>query len=204
MKAKKVLALVLCAALLVAGSVAATLAYLTSKTEVVTNTFSVGNVTITLDETDVDVYGKKDGDSRVTENTYKLIPGHNYLKDPTIHVKKGSEECWLFVKVVDEIAAIQDATTVADQMAENGWEKLTGEENVWFYNTKVDARTAENDVDVDIFGEFTIKNDAQLFDAEDNAIYAGKTITVQAYAVQADGFTDALDAWSDAALKDWQ
>lgn len=32
MKAKKVLALVLCAALLVAGSVAATLAYLTSKT----------------------------------------------------------------------------------------------------------------------------------------------------------------------------
>ena len=203
MKAKKVLALVLCAALLVAGSVAATLAYLTSKTEVVTNTFSVGNVTITLDEAKVTEYGVKDGDSRVMKNTYKLIPGHNYLKDPTIHVKKGSEECWLFVKVVDEIAAIQADTTVAAQMAENGWEKLTGEENVWFYNAKVDARTAENDVDVDIFGEFTIKDDAKLFDDEGDAIYAGKTITVQAYAVQADGFTDALDAWSDAPCTAW-
>ena len=190
MKAKKVLALVLCAALLVAGSVAATLAYLTSKTEVVTNTFSVGDVKITLDEAKVTEYGVKDGDSRVMKNTYKLIPGHNYLKDPTIHVKKGSEECWLFVKVIDEIAAIQDATTVADQMAENGWEKLTGEENVWFYNAKVDARTVA--VDVPVFESFKVKGDANV------AAYAGMTITVQAYAVQADNFGTAAAAYAAA------
>ena len=111
-KAKKIVALVLCAALLMAGTVAATLAYLKS-TDTVVNTFTIGSVTITLDETDVDAYGVKDGETRVKANTYKLIPGHTYVKDPTIHVKGGSEACYLFVEVTDAIAAIQDTATVA-------------------------------------------------------------------------------------------
>ena len=81
---KKALLLALCAVLLVVSTVFATLAYLTSTTKVVTNTFTVGDIVITLDETDVDVYGKKDGETRVLKNDYKLIPGHNYTKDPTI------------------------------------------------------------------------------------------------------------------------
>ena len=52
-KAKKVVALALCAVMLVVGSVAGTMAYLTSN-DSVTNTFTVGNVVITLDETNVD------------------------------------------------------------------------------------------------------------------------------------------------------
>ena len=198
MKAKKVLALVLCAALLVAGSVAATLAYLTFTTDPVVNTFSIGKVEIDLDETDVDVYGKKAGETPVKENAYKLIPGHNYLKDPTIHVKKGSEECWLFVKVIDEIAAIQDATTVADQMKANGWSQLKDKDgnavaNV-YYHAKVDAR--EVAVNVPVFESFKIKGDANV------AIYDGETITVTAYAVQADTFETATEAWT-AAPSTW-
>ena len=101
---KKALLLALCAVLLVVSTVFATMAYLTSTTEVVKNTFTVGNVKITLDEAKVNEYGVKDGDTRVTENTYKLMPGHTYTKDPTIHVDANSEDCWLFVKIVDEIA----------------------------------------------------------------------------------------------------
>ena len=190
MKAKKVLALVLCAALLVAGSVAATLAYLTSKTEVVTNTFSVGNVEITLDEAPVDENGKAVSGNRVTENSYKLIPGHEYDKDPTVHVAAGSEESWLFVKVVDEIAAIQDATTVADQMAAEGWTLVSGQTNVYAYKT-----TVVGDEDVLVFDGFKIKSDVKN---DELATYAGKTITVQAYAVQKDGFTSAAAAWTAA------
>lgn len=189
----KALTLVLCAVLLVCASVMGTLAYLQSTTEVVKNTFTVGNVQITLDEAKVDVYGVKEGDSRVIENTYKLIPGHNYLKDPTIHVAKGSEKCYLFVKVVDELVNIQDATKVADQMKANGWNQLDGEENVWYYNVTVDAREATTDyVDVPVFGEFTIMGEANV------AAFDGKTITVQAYAVQADGFDSAAAAWAAA------
>lgn len=56
MKAKtktKVLLMSLCAVLLVAASVLGTMAYLTDSKDV-KNTFTVGNVSITMDETDVD------------------------------------------------------------------------------------------------------------------------------------------------------
>ena len=191
MKAKKVLALVLCAALLVAGSVAATLAYLTSKTEVVTNTFSVGNVTITLDEAKVNEYGvEAEGEDRVKANEYKLIPGHTYVKDPMVHVTEKSEQCYVFVKVVDGLTAIQDATTIENQMIANGWKKLDGVANVWYYEDIVDARTVA--VDVPVFESFKVKGDANV------AAYKDATITVQAYAVQADNFGTAAAAYAAA------
>ncbi|MDY5347494.1 MAG: hypothetical protein SPG37_07790, partial [Eubacteriales bacterium] len=59
MKTKnKALLLTLCAMLLVAASIFGTVAYLTSKTENVVNTFTVGQVKITLDEAKVDADGK--------------------------------------------------------------------------------------------------------------------------------------------------
>ena len=193
-KAKKIVALVLCAALLMAGTVAATLAYLSYTTAPVVNTFTVGQVVIDLDEAKVDVYGDKDGQTRVKANTYKLIPGHSYTKDPVVHVQSGSEVCWLFVKVEDEIATIQDATTVVDQMAANDWTLVAGQTNVYAYAEKVDARKAA--VDVPVFESFKIKGDANVAD------YNGKTITVTAYAVQADTFATAADAWA-AAPSNW-
>ena len=60
-KLNKALLLALCVALLVTASVIGTLAHLTHTPDPVTNTFTVGNVSISLDETDVDVYGVKDG-----------------------------------------------------------------------------------------------------------------------------------------------
>lgn len=189
---KKVFLTVLCAAALVVASVLGTMAYLTSKTGPVTNTFTVGNVAITLNETDVTPMGVKDTDTKVTENSYKLIPGHTYIKDPTVHVTAGSEESWLFVKVVDEIATIEDAKTVATQMSEKGWTAVAGETGVYAYNAKVNA--GDN---ILVFDNFKIKGDADVAD------YDGKTITVKAYAVQADGFNSAAAAWA-AAPTDWQ
>ena len=192
----KALTLALCAVLLVVSTVFATLAYLTSTTELVTNTFTVGNVTITLDEAKVTEYGDKDGDTRVTENTYKLLPGHFYTKDPTIHVKAGSEPCYVFVKVTNDIAAIEATgnTTVAAQMTAKGWVLVSGTTNVYCKEDKVDARTAA--VDVEVFSSITIATEAEVSD------YTGKTITVIGYAVQADGFASAADAWA-AAPADW-
>lgn len=197
MKTKsKALLLALCAVLLVTASVLGTLAYLTSTTDVVTNTFSVGNVAITLDEAKVDEYGAAvEGAARVTANNYKLIPGHEYTKDPTVHVAEGSEECWLFVKVVDGIAAIEDADTVAAQLTSNGWTAVAGAENIYAYNAKVDAR--EEAQDIKVFESFKILGTANV------SAYNGKTITVQAYAVQADSFGTAAAAWTAAPLAAW-
>lgn len=196
-KAKKVVALLLCAVLLVVGSVTGTMAYLTSHAKVV-NTFTVGNVTITMDEAAVDEYGKATTGRDSDGVQYKLIPGNKYVKDPTIYVAEGSEKCYLFVKVVNGLAAIEADTTgndtIAEQMEENGWDAVTGASNVYVYESIVDARTAaQNKV---IFSEFTLATDAEV------SAYATANITVQAYAVQADGFTSAEDAW-DKAPTDW-
>ena len=181
----KTLLLALCAVLLVVGSVMGTMAYLTSQ-DAVTNTFTVGSVAITLDETDVNTAGVKDGETRVDANTYKLMPGHSYTKDPIVHVNEDSEDSWLFVKVENEIAAIEDATTIADQMTAKGWTLVSGTTNIYAYKEVVDA--GDN---ITVFETFKIKGDVT-----DLSSYEGKTVKVTAYAVQAGGFETAAAAWN--------
>lgn len=202
-KAKKVVALALCAVMLVVGSVAGTMAYLTSNTDVVTNTFTVGNVTIDLDEAKVTEYGVKDGDTRVKANTYKLVPGHTYVKDPTVHVAANSEDCYLFVKVVDGLAAIEDETTIAKQMEAKGWYPLyvtnadgtsAAVANVYYYKDKVLASTTVQDFVV--FENFKLKGDAAVGN------FTAASITIDAYAIQADGFAGPGAAWT-AAPTSW-
>lgn len=118
MKAKtktKALLMSLCAVLLVAASVLGTMAYLTDSKDV-KNTFTVGNVAIKLDEAKVDENGTqvvdKDGNpvARVTENEYKLLPGHTYVKDPTVTVLTPSVASYVRMKVTfnnaDKIIAL--------------------------------------------------------------------------------------------------
>ena len=139
MKARsKALLLTLCAVLLVAASVLGTAAYLTS-TESVTNTFSVGQVKITMDETKVDKYGTAltgAAAGRGNANEYILMPGHTYTEDPIVHVNKVSEDSYIFVKVENGISAFEAATveggykTIANQITTNGWQTL-GDGNVY-------------------------------------------------------------------------
>ena len=189
-KTVKILAFVLCAVMLVVGSVFGTYAYLTSQTDTITNTFTVGNVKITMDESKVNEYGVVQGTDRVTANTYKLVPNTTYVKDPTIHVAEGSEVCYLFVKVVNGLAAIEAGTTIEQQMLANGWAKLS--DYVYYYGATVDARTEAKDVEV--FDEFTIRGDADV-----NS-YKNASITITGYAVQKQGFDDAAAAWTGASF----
>lgn len=106
------------AVLLVAASVMGTLAYLTS-TDTVKNTFTVGKVAITLDEAEVTEYGEAvTPASRVKENTYKLLPGHTYNKDPMVTVLAGSEPSYIKMTVTfskaNELDAIFAPTGGAD------------------------------------------------------------------------------------------
>ncbi len=128
MKTKsKALLLTLCAVLLIAASVLGTMAYLTS-TAKVENTFTVGKVEIKLDEAKVTADGiPVEGAARVTANSYKLMPGNTYTKDPTVTVKAGSEESYVRMKVTfnnaKEIIALCTDPEYADE--------VTGVENAF-------------------------------------------------------------------------
>lgn len=186
----KALLLTLCAALLVCATVLATMAFLTA-TDSVKNTFTVGNVAITLDEAEVDANGKAvTPENRVDANQYKLIPGKTYDKDPTIHVAPNSEDCWLFVKLENGLVDITGATTIENQMTATGWTLIDATKSIYAYRSIASANT-----DVVVFETFTLAEDAAVEG------YETAEIVVTAYAVQADSFTSAADAWAAAGLE---
>ena len=200
MKAKtktKALLMSLCAVLLVAASVLGTMAYLTDSKDV-KNTFTVGNVAITMDETDVDY--STPNKERDQANSYKLLPGHTYTQDPILHVDANSEDCYLFVKVDNQITAIEadGNTTVAAQMAAKGWKAVEGKDGIYVYvgTTAAPVAVKAND-NVTVFEQLVI---AGTVNGDTLKAYKNKTITVTAYAVQKDGFEGktADQIWSTA------
>lgn len=197
---KKILVFSLAAVLLVVAAVGGTLAYLTSM-DAVANTFTVGKVVLTLDEAKTDEYGVADNTvARVEANEYKLIPGHSYIKDPTIHFAPGSESSYLFVKVENGISDLESKAagykSIAVQLTDNGWTPLDGQTNVYCKETAVLANIGSTAVDYAVFGTFTIDGEANL------SVYSGESaqtlpkLDVTAYAVQADGFASATAAWA--------
>ena len=95
----KALAVVLTVMLMVGCGVGGTLAWLTANTTTVTNTFTVGDIDIKLDESELETTGELNTASRKTENTYKILPGTSQPKDPVVTVEKGSEACYVFVQI---------------------------------------------------------------------------------------------------------
>ena len=198
-----------CAVLLVCISVGATVAYLTS-TDSVKNTFTVGKVAITLDEAKVNADGTAVTPAeRVKANSYKLLPGHEYIKDPTVHFAAGSEASYLFVKVENDIASIEDAYpyaegksgTIAQQIVANEWTLLGDYTNIYY--KKVDANTTTNNRDYPVFAGFKVKGNANVEDfapivsiGPNGEVDVPRKVTVTAYAIQADGFKTAAAAWT--------
>ena len=86
----KGLAVLLALTLLVGAAVGGTVAWLTSTTNEVTNTFTTSDISITLEETGIDTNGDK---------SYKMVPGHTHSKNPKVTVAAGSEDCYVFVEV---------------------------------------------------------------------------------------------------------
>ena len=218
--AKKVLALLLCAVLLVGVSVAGTLAYLTSKTEVARNTFAVGNVEIYLDETDIDNtktaygYGVLLNEGRDLYNAYegenKLVPGCKHVKDPTVWIKDGSEES--YIRMVVTVTGLDGLKEVLPEyvsgdifLLENlveGWDKTKWEcasinGNVYefrYHTTVTGGRDSANGYTA-LPALFTsIKLPGELLTNADMDELDAVEITVEAHAIQALGFEGNVDA----------
>lgn len=209
--AKKAMLMTLCAIILVVATVFGTMAYLTS-TDEVTNTFTVGNVAIKLDEAKVGTDGKAltgADATRVKENSYKLLPGHVYDKDPTVTVLAGSEESYVKMTVTvnkaNELDAIfapgganltsifggYDATNWIDKGNTKDATANTRTYEFWYKET-VSAGDADVALDA-LFDTITVPG---TITKEQLATIEGLTITVNAYAIQADGFKNAADAWA--------
>ena len=206
---KKILVACLCVALAVLTIAGTTLAYLTSHDQV-TNTFTVGNVQIKLDEAKANTDGSLVPNAdRVKANSYKLIPGHTYNKDPMVTVLKGSESSYIkmtvtFSKAVElddifkpngaDLTSIFTGYNAANWIAKGNTEDTTANTRTYefWYKEAVAAPTADVALDA-LFDQ--IKAPDSLTNSDLNNLKDLK-ITVNAYAIQADGFATAEAAWA--------
>lgn len=174
---KKLFISVVAVALVACFAIGGTLAWLADSTQTVTNTFTVGDINITLDED--------------TGSTYKVTPGTNITKDPEVTVKANSEDCWLFVKVDEKNWPVGLDYTIAD-----GWTELTGVEGVnGVYYRTVDSSTADQVYAVLKDNTVTVSSSLTKDDLQDMNTNQ-PSLAFTAYAVQQENLATPEAAWA--------
>lgn len=156
-------------------------------------------------------------------NAYHLIPGHTYKKDPTVTVKAGSESAYIKMTVTVNFASELDK--IVKESGKSLAEILTGYDSTkwtlksntedktnntrtyefWYCTTVAGEKdgTAQDVVLEPLFtnivvpGSVTNEDLAKLYTLnDDDSIKDKMEIVVKAYAMQADGFDTAEDAWA--------
>ncbi len=206
MRKIKAVLLSVCVCLLVFATVMGTVSYLADVDQVV-NTFTVGNVKITLDEADVNELGEVISSQRVKENEYHLIPGGVYVKDPTLTVKKGSEASYIRMLVTISDMADIKAVLGDDFLPENyveGYDsaiwkcvKITdnGDDTVTYefrYKEPID-KVKDDKVLQPLFKKIKVPEE---INGEELAKIKEMKISVVGNAVQKTGFDNEDAAWA--------
>lgn len=169
--------------LVIGCAVGGTVAWLVAKTDPVVNTFTYGDISITLTES--------------TGDSYKIVPGVNISKDPTVTVKAGSEACWLFVEVKEENwpdFKDGDARKVSYAIAD-GWTALTGVDGVYYR----EVSASNVDASFGILAGDKVTVSSTLTKTEVNTVISIQPkLTFTAYAVQQAGINTVAEAWAAA------
>ena len=202
-KTKNLLAIVAMMLLVAMVSVAGTVAYLTAKTSPVENTFTVGNINIDLKEHDyipkTDGTGTLDTDTEVVEEKdYKMVPGNTMPKDPFLRVNANSENCWIFVEVVESTTPV--LATYIDYAVADTWTELSGVTGpnggkVYRYKEEVKLNADAQTFDILAGNKVTVKNvDKAAMDALEVEGATLPTLTFYGYACQSANVS-AENAW---------
>ena len=196
-KSTKFVALLLVLVLLLGGAIGGTIAYLTDKSETVENTFTAGDVSITLVESD--------------NLDLKMVPGKEIKKDPKVTVSADSEDCYVFVKVEAEngvilsSATVNAATDYITYAIADGWTKLDGVDGVYYLvaDTAEEKGEAISVLDGDKVTVLTTVTKDMMTDVKDGTAKEPE-LSFTAYAIQSayltdrnsDGDVDEEDAWA--------
>lgn len=202
MKNKKMKTMIVSLAMVGAVGLGSTLAYLSDKTNTLTNTFTVGtgfipgdnDLAVWIDETTVNT--KSDGLSymgRTLEgNIYeKVLPGDILVKDPVLRVNKGSIKSYVYIQVsgLDQLATAGIKTSID----KTKWTKVTSDghtadktrtlDGIYRYQTILDPT---NDVAATtaLFTELAVDEGFKGQDAQGNTISL-QNVVIKGCAVQA-------------------
>lgn len=181
---KKKLTMIAALALAVCIGIGGTMAYLTAKTQVINNTFTIGSVAVSLYETDAE------GNPVTTGIEYTVAPGQSAKKDPTIKVTS-EDDAWVFIGVNNS------STVISHDGINEGWTQVgTYTDNgitytVYGYNTIVEKNGTATLFDNINFSDAITGNEVS-----DTETISGSAIKVIGFGVQTEGFTTAQAAWT--------
>lgn len=131
----KPLAVIAAAALTVGCIAGSTLAWLTAKTNPISNTFSVGNIILRLEETHTIPPG--------ADGNIKFVPGQSWKKDTTVIIEGGSEKCYLFIHIDEQNNTLPDPSTekiIQWDFASEDWTPVPNHDG-YYYRTVASAIT---------------------------------------------------------------
>ena len=167
MKKRSLVATIAAVACIAAVGIGSTFAYFTSTTEVLGNTFTMGNVAITLDE---DFNNKTDIAAGTTEAyAQKILPNEVIDKKPTVTVNDGSEEAWVFVEITN------DESVFTLDIDSDVWTLKKTDGNTKVYLHKASMTAGES---ADVFTQATVEN------LTNDKQGANASISIKAYAIQ--------------------
>ena len=170
--------------------VGTSVAWLSSTTDTVVNTFTYGDINIKIEETDT-----QDNDNNEFTNTYKMLPGNKITKDPKITVLANSEDSYLFV----EIKESENFKDFMKYELVEGWTLVEGTENVYVKEVTKSGKDQEffvlKDNTVTVLESVT---KAMLNDLDKDGQTNYPTLSFTAYAVQRDSNIEAIDTAVEA------
>ena len=170
---KKIFIGILAAVCAVAVAAGATLAILIAVSGPVENTFTIGDIRLTLTET--------------TGQSYDLLPGATVNKDPKVTVLGGSVSCRLFVRITKS-AGFDDYVTYA---IEDGWTHLGGYDGVYYR----DVKSSNSDLSFYVLKDNLVTVKDTITEEKMSNITITPSMALEAYAVQSEGVDTALEAW---------
>lgn len=176
-------------------------------TDTKTNTFTVGDVEISLDEPSwVDTDADDDG---VPDDAEGLMPGDSVAKDPTI-TNTGANDAYVYAKV--EIPCTSDATAeeIFAYTINSGWYLMTNGSCTNGTATKIYAysngttmtalpSTSGSNTTPALFNNIALNS---TIDGTETGLNGNKNVVVTGYAVQTTGLTGTTPSaiWSEASF----
>lgn len=174
----RVLVALVAVVLLIGCAAGGTVAWLVSEPAAIVNTFTIGNIDATLTE---------------TPRTYHIVPGVDIAKDPVATVVKNSEDCYLFVKIVEEnwpdFTETDSTTRKVDYAVAAGWTKL--EDGVYYR----DVSKSADDQAFHILEGGKVTVSSSLTKDDLSTVTTQPELTFTIYAVQKSGVDTPAAAW---------
>ena len=171
---KKTLLTIVLTVLICCTVMGTTLALLVDKTNTIENTFTVGDINITLTET--------------ANLDLKMVPGKTITKDPKVTVKAGSEACWLFVQIKETNNTYTENGNTKSFMTyaqAEGWTLVPGETDLYYREVGTVGQVLNADAEFFVLNgnSVTVKTDVTK-EALQTAKTSAPTLAFTAFAVQ--------------------